>query len=334
MCIITYKAEQPSILGKHSLQEKKDPIAKIAKQNDDQDNKPQIKDKNTNNEQEIKVSAAAASPAGPKKLRGFLIAAAQRGNLEKIKAVMEDDKYEVDVAESRMGCTPLHYACFYNHVNIAEYLINASAPIDAQNQAGRTPLFWAVEKKAYETVAFLLESEADPSICDTVEKLSPLHVAAKNGDYKMIETLLSINTETEEWTKLNDRTVDGFTAVSFAAHQGNLDMVALLFEYGADLNIVSTENKLSPLHRAVSRGHIETIRYLLENGADVDAKDSLGRTSLHLAVSAQNMDVVKLLLTFSPTICADEAGTTQLDYAADQNNPELFTLIESYNYNY
>eukprot|EP00339_Tiarina_fusa_P026884 CAMPEP_0117079938 /NCGR_PEP_ID=MMETSP0472-20121206/56418_1 /TAXON_ID=693140 ORGANISM="Tiarina fusus, Strain LIS" /NCGR_SAMPLE_ID=MMETSP0472 /ASSEMBLY_ACC=CAM_ASM_000603 /LENGTH=337 /DNA_ID=CAMNT_0004807407 /DNA_START=42 /DNA_END=1055 /DNA_ORIENTATION=- len=265
----------------------------------------------------------------PVKLKGFLIACAQRGNLEKMKTVMEDDHFEVDIAEDRMGCTALHYACFYKHMDIVTYLVNAGAPVDVKNGSGRTPISWAVEKKAYDIVAFLLESEADPSIADR-NGIAPLHIAAKSGDYKMVETLLSINTETEEWTKLNAKTNEGFTAASFAAYQGNYNMLVLLYEYGADFGIVSSESKISPLHRAASQGHLKVVRYLLDNGADIDGSDSLGRTAVHMAVNSGQKDLLQILLSYSPQIISDEDSVCSLiECASVRNNTDVAQLLQS-----
>ena len=310
MCQLTATrlVKQKQMLGKRPLAEANDsPPTKFAKENE---------------QETIELKKPTTI-----KLRGFLIACAQQGNLEKIVSVMENEKFEVDISEERMGCTALHYACFYNHFNIVDYLVSAGAPLDATTEAGRTPIAWAVEKKAYDIVGFLLEAEADPSIADK-HGYTPLHIATLAGDYKMVEILLSINTETEEWTKVDATTNEGFTAASFAAHQGNLDILTILYECGSDFAIATKENKISPLHRAVSRGHLKIVRFLLENGANIDARDSLGRTALHLAVTTESKELVQLLLSFSPTMFCDITQASPLAYATARGNTELVQLLE------
>lgn len=300
-------------------------------QNDDivQNEEEEIIDQEENKEN---IEEETQKEEVPKKivLRGFLIAAAQRGSLDKIKLVMEDERYEVDIAEANMGCTPLHYACFYKHIDVVKYLVEHGAPIDAINAAGRTPIAWAVEQQAYDIVTYLLESEADPSITDKNNFVAPLHIAAKKNDYKMVELLLSINTETEQWTKVDAKTKDGYTAMSYAVQFGNFDMVALLYEYGAEPNIASNDSRITPLHRAVSRKHKEIVKYLLENNANINIKDSLGRTCLHLAAASGDLEIVQLILSFKPIVLIDNMGNSPSRIALAKEFTEIADLLSNY----
>ena len=230
----------------------------------------------------------------PVKLSGCLIAAAQTGNLDRIIKFIESDRFEVDIAETSMGCTPLHYAAYYGHQDIVEYLVEAGAPLDCKNEAGKTPIAWAVEAKNYDIVGYLLEVEADPSIPDN-NGISPLHRAVKINDLKMVETLLSINTETEEWTKVNARNNEGLTPLAISAQQGNMEILKLLIEYGANINLPSFENKLTPLHRAVSKGNIEVIQVLIENNAQLNVQDAIQRTPLDLARTLKKVEIINIL---------------------------------------
>ncbi len=51
------------------------------------------------------------------------------------------------------------------------------------------------------------------------------------------------------------------------------------------------------MHAAVSRGHIEVVKILLANGADINAKDKNGITALNLASENGYKEIVYLLLT-------------------------------------
>merc|ERR1712137_1201725 len=110
-------------------------------------------------------------------------------------------------------------------------------------------------------VGYLLECEADPSLANR-DGITPLHTATKLKNYKMVETLLSINTETEEWTKVNARTNEGCTPAYFAAFDGSLDILALLYENGGDIN-KQDENGRTCLHIAALAGNIEMLKLLL-----------------------------------------------------------------------
>ena len=55
----------------------------------------------------------------------------------------------------------------------------------------------------------------------------------------------------------------------------------------------------TPLHLASEAGHTEVVRFLLENGGNVNAQDQMnGETPLHLACEAGFSDIVQLLLDY------------------------------------
>jgi ankyrin repeat protein len=73
------------------------------------------------------------------------------------------------------------------------------------------------------------------------------------------------------------------------------ETVRLLIEHGAD---VSAQDKTysTPLHLAASDVSAETVRLLIEHGADVAAKDEGHRTPLHLASSWVSVTTTSLLI--------------------------------------
>ena len=83
--------------------------------------------------------------------------------------------------------------------------------------------------------------------------------------------------------------------VSKAAYNGNLEMVKILLQYGADVN---AENSIgwSPLHMAAHQGKLEIVKFLVQNGSYV--KDKLNRTPLSpldYASLKGHEDIVKYL---------------------------------------
>ena len=69
-------------------------------------------------------------------------------------------------------------------------------------------------------------------------------------------------------------------------------MITFLVERGADLNARGAY-QLTPLHISLMRRNFETAHRLLIEGADVNAKTSIGDTALHIAVSVQNSKVLQ-----------------------------------------
>ena len=77
--------------------------------------------------------------------------------------------------------------------------------------------------------------------------------------------------------------------------KGHTETVKLLLDKGADVNM-KTDNGETALIEASENGHIEVVKLLLDKGADVNAKDNYGNTSLILASSYGYHEVVSILL--------------------------------------
>lgn len=229
----------------------------------------------------------------------LLIKATQLGHVEKVKDLIENHKANINATS--VGTSVLHYAVFYNRPEIVNYLMECGVDFNFVNHSGNTALACAVEKGNTD-IAWILLDQADPSIPDKLS-LTPLHKAVKMDNFAMVETLLSINTD-GEWTKVNAVTTDGFTPLYLAASKGNVEIVKLLHEWKANLNIPSKALN-TPLQRAIFGNHVAVATYLVDNGADVDYKDVAGRTALDIAIYNGFDALVKLLLDhnakFDPT---------------------------------
>ena len=110
---------------------------------------------------------------------------------------------------------------------------------------------------------------------------------------------------------------------------GNQQILELLIQHNADVNQCD-KNHSTPLHLAVYQNHINTVKTLLQHGANVNQKlvDD-GATALHLAAASRNGEIAKLLLDNGAEI---EATTTRqsaspLLYAAEYGNLEMFKLL-------
>ena len=87
----------------------------------------------------------------------------------------------------------------------------------------------------------------------------------------------------------------------------------------------------TPLHLASSKGSGETVKLLIEHGADVNALDGKHSTPLHLAASSQlalKGNVVRLLLSHGANVGAkDERDRTPLQIASSRGLLEIVELL-------
>ncbi|MFQ5571831.1 MAG: ankyrin repeat domain-containing protein [Rhodothermales bacterium] len=104
------------------------------------------------------------------------------------------------------------------------------------------------------------------------------------------------------------------------------DVATFLIQQGADVNAQDTLGNTA-LHDAVAMKRTEVAALLLENGANPNLKGSYGRTPLHVAVMEEHVTLVRLLRGYGADINAQtENGMTVLHLAVIDNNVELVKL--------
>ena len=92
---------------------------------------------------------------------------------------------------------------------------------------------------------------------------------------------------------------NGMTPLIYASLRGHENIVKLLLQSGANINIKDNTGSTALMHAASSNAfrHINVAELLLKNGADITAKDNSGNTALDIAtwVQGQNTEMVQLL---------------------------------------
>ncbi len=187
------------------------------------------------------------------------------------------------------GDSPLHQAASHGNLTAVQRLLDGGA--DA-NAAGRdtTPLGAAASRGHVEVVALLLSRGADASRSVAGSRLggdgAPLAMAFLQGrsdatrdrETRRVEvaTLLL-----DHGGRIDTRDQKGTTVFHMVAMQGNLAAVELFVSRRLPLDPVDATG-LTPLHLAVSEGHISVATELLENGANVNARAGNGMTCTRL----------------------------------------------------
>ena len=136
------------------------------------------------------------------------------------------------------GLTPLGLAAAYGHRNIAEFLLNHGANVDAASADGfeQTPLNKAAQYGSADVAALLLDHGADIDARD-IAGATPLEWAALHGHKNVVSLLLA------RGAIVNAQSSTGKTALHLAATAGHKDVVALLLAHGADLNVRNSDGQ-------------------------------------------------------------------------------------------
>ena len=123
---------------------------------------------------------------------------------------------------------------------------------------------------------------------------------------------------------------DGFTPLHVAAMHGQADLVTVLLDAGANVNLVTKTKNVTALHLACQNERTVVTKVLLQSAnCDIDIQDSSGNTALHYASLASNSKLVELLLKYSPAVdIKNTNGRTPLDEAEDKLALSVIRLLK------
>jgi ankyrin repeat protein len=127
---------------------------------------------------------------------------------------------------------------------------------------------------------------------------------------------------------VDERSADGTTALHWAAHQGDRELVRLLLGHGADANAVN-DYGVTPLAAAAVEADYDIVASLVEAGAVVDAPNAEGQTALMVVARTGQTDTARLLLERGADVNALEqwGGQSALMWAAAQRQPAMIRLL-------
>ena len=276
------------------------------------------------------LSAGAAG--GNRDLR--LIDAARRADTAAVDALLGQG---VDVnATQGDGATALHWAAHRDDAATVALLIEAGADVNATNELGIPPLMLACTNGSDAMVARLLDAGADPNLRPEGRETA-LMTAAWTGNLKAVELLVArgalVNATEAERSQ---------TALMWAASERHPQIVRFLLDHGADIHAHTLAPKRSirsmylfgggppslgftPLLFAARVGDTDSMRILLDAGANVDDTAADGLSALALATVRGQTAAATLLLDRGADPNLAEAGYAALHWAAGLWETDLTT---------
>lgn len=254
-----------------------------------------------------------------------------------------------------MGFTPVNLAVIYNNSGIVKMLLEAGADVHIADRNGKTPMMHALENEESqalidlltdfganmndgsmpddsaftaavlegnrENVEKLIKAGADVNEGTGDSKITPLMVTVQNGNMEMMQLLM------ENGADPNLQTAEGITALIHAASSGEANVVKSLLDAGANPNL-QTEAGGFALYNAVVLKDTEMAAMLLAVGADVNLRNEGGFTALHAAAYGGSAEMVQLLINAKADLnLQTDSGLTALHSAVAKNHADVVSLL-------
>jgi ankyrin len=258
------------------------------------------------------------------------------------------------------GMTPLHYAARHNHVDVAGLLLEAGATLNAKEANGIWPLLMAISNNNMPMAHFLLDKDGVLLNDQDWYGRSPIWEAVNvrnlyvhNSTYvngidrapvlELIKALIDagadLNVRTKEAPPVRHHLLEitgtlewvdftGQTPFLAAAYGGDVTVMKLLLEHGADPNIHTFEGT-SPLMAAAGVNWVyaqtwtespeqllEAVKICHDLGQDVNQKNSMGVTALMGAANRGSDEIIRYLVAEGADLTAlDNENRSALDWA-------------------
>jgi ankyrin repeat protein len=233
------------------------------------------------------------------------------------------------------GQSILHILVFHNLTSIAQQLSEKlKLFVNHVDSTGKTPLWWAVEKRSVEMVSLLLDMEdIDCNIRDSDEDISPAILAVRHGYTDIVrlfleskgalivwsplrgshvnglfnclywatiheyEDLVTLLLQRGNFHQLIEERCDGQTPLVSAARNGYERVVAALLTFKADPNSADEAEGLTVLSWAARNGHKKVVDRLLQDShINIDARDRLERNCFHWATAHNHDEIASAIL--------------------------------------
>ena len=246
--------------------------------------------------------------------------AASRGHVSLVEQAIASG---ASVAEQGGGLTrdlgALHLAAANNHHEVIRILLKHKAPIAALDWEKWTPLHYAAGCENPEGAKVLLEHGADMTSLDQFGH-SPATIAVDWGSVECVEAFIAAG-----WD-LNSEGVAGRTLLHSGA-SNSVEMLRYLLQYKKMKLAVNVQDSrgATPLHLASSA---ESLQLLLDNGANIESKDIMGNTPAHYAARLGNLSSLVVLIDAGFDIkTRGYCGCTVLHTAAYRNRTAVVKYL-------
>lgn len=225
-----------------------------------------------------------------------------------------DQRYQLSSDIKSLSNGVFSLAIYYYQYDIAQYLVERRVIVD--HYYNFTPLLLILFRHL-DQISTDLHRSIENYDTERSKIVSLIRLLVKNN--------VDVNVKDEEGNPII------WYALSSSYFDWGLDILKLFLEKGVEINILAGMEKISPLIYAIIMGNIPLVRLLIEKGADVNLVDSHEKSPLVNALIIENHEIVHLLIKAKADVNLKKGiNDSPLEYAIrSKNYPIIRELLKS-----
>jgi ankyrin repeat protein len=249
-----------------------------------------------------------------------LVKAAFKNDLDGVKQLLFVST-DINATDPQANANAMDYAVEHGNREMVQVLLSAGADVNARNRDARTSLMYLGENASAEMVRDLLSFGADVNARDGYG-VTPLMKAAASLSFPVLKQLIDAG------AGIDAKDNHGATVLMSAAENEDGRTLRLLIGAGVDLNAKNEDDDGTALIVAARSGRADSVKALLNAGAEIESKTSDGKTALLSSAANDDPEAARVLIDAGADVNAkDKDGKTPLIIASDEGDPETVKAL-------
>lgn len=246
--------------------------------------------------------------------------------------IQKFDKHSLEEVDSN-GFNCLHSAANGGNLSIFKKICNVGVSVEKKTIDGSNILHIAAHHGCYPICKYILDNHSALFSLKDNLGMNPAHSAANAGQYHILDLMLKQGCDLFAEDEKNNENI-----VHLACMGGSLEVCQFVKANKNLEKLLHAKNGggWNSVQCATKNGHLDIVKFLLENGVDVKNKSKkIGKNCLHTACEFGNYEICEYIISKAPNLLTetDSYGQHAGHYAAKNGYTDILQLLINTNKN-